>query len=144
MSISKNITFSFIEKEHIFSIIPLLQILNSTISESILKSRLKEMVTQGYRCIGIFDKEKLIGVCGIWILTKYYVGKHLEPDNIIILPEYQNQSIGTHLLKYIDNFAKENGCEASELNCYINNTQAHKLWEKQGYKVIALHFQKKY
>jgi len=138
------VSFEFIKKENIFSIIPLLQVLNSSISETILESRLTQMIDQGYQCIGIFDDKKLIGACGIWILTKYYVGKHLEPDNIIILPEYQNQNIGTQLLQWIDNYAKEIGCSASELNCYVKNTKAHALWEKEGYEVIALHFQKKY
>lgn len=117
--------------------------LNSTISEDVLKQRLDEMLTQGYQCIGIFDEDKLIGICGIWILTKYYVGKHIEPDNIIISSPYQNKNIGTQLMAWIYNYAKTNGCIASELNCYVGNKEAHRFWEKEGYEVIALHFQKK-
>lgn len=138
------IGFQFIEGSKIYSIIPLLKILNNTISDDILKQRLDEMLTQGYRCIGIFHKDTLIGICGIWILTKYYVGKHIEPDNIIILPEYQNQKIGTKLMAWIYAYAKQNDCIASELNCYVGNEQAHKFWRKEGYEVIALHFQKKF
>jgi len=138
------ITISLVPKQNIHSIIPLLQVLNNTISKEILIQRVDAMIQENYQCIGIYDDKKLIGICGIWILTKYYVGRHIEPDNIIILPEYQNQKIGSQLMQWIDIFAKENGCEASELNCYIGNTQAHKFWEKEGYEVIALHFQKKY
>ena len=133
-----------INNKNIYEIIPLLQVLNTEISESILKERLDAMVQQNYICIEAYDKDKLIGICGLWILTKYYVGKHIEPDNIIILPEYQNQNIGTQLMKWVDNYAKEQGCVASELNCYIGNKDAHRLWKKEGYEVIALHFQKKY
>lgn len=138
------IEFKFIKSNAIYSIIPLLKILNNTISDDILKQRLDEMLTQGYKCIGIFDEDKLIGICGIWILTKYYVGKHIEPDNIVILPEYQNQKIGTKLIAWIYDYAKQNNCIASELNCYVGNEQAHKFWKKEGYEVIALHFQKKF
>lgn len=138
------IEFKFIEENNIYSVIPLLKLLNNTISDVILKQRLDEMLTQGYRCIGIFDENKLIGVCGIWILTKYYVGRHIELDNIIISPEYQNQKIGTRLMLWIYDYAKKNGCIASELNCYVGNKQAHRFWEKEGYEVIALHFQKKF
>lgn len=140
----KLIEFQFIEESDIYSIIPLLKILNNTISDDILKQRLDEMVTQGYKCIGIYDEKKLIGICGIWILTKYYVGRHIEPDNIIISPEYQNQKIGTRLMSWIYDYAKKNNCIASELNCYAGNKQAHRFWEKEGYEVIALHFQKKF
>lgn len=138
------IKFRFIEENEIYSIIPLLKVLSNTIPDEVLKQRLDEMLTQGYKCIGIFDGDYLIGICGIWILTKYYVGKHIEPDNVIISPEYQNQNLGTKLMAWIYDYAKRNGCVASELNCYINNKEAHKFWEKEGYEVIALHFQKKF
>ncbi|WP_415395807.1 GNAT family N-acetyltransferase [Sulfurimonas sp. CS5] len=102
------------------------------------------MIKQNYQCIGIFDKKQLIGICGIWMLTKYYVGKHIEPDNVIILSKYQNQNIGKKLMTWIYDYAKKNNCVASELNCYVNNDKAHKFWEKEGYKVIGLHYQKKF
>ncbi|MEJ2373357.1 MAG: GNAT family N-acetyltransferase [Sulfurimonas sp.] len=138
------IDFKFIDEQDIYSIIPLLKMLNDTIEDDILKQRLDEMLIQGYKCIGIFDGDKLVGICGIWILTKYYVGKHIEPDNVFISPAYQNQNIGTQLMAWITKYAKENGCIASELNCYVNNKRAQKFWEKDGYEVIGLHFQKKY
>ena len=137
------ITFKLIEQNQIYSIIPLLQILDDKISEEVLKQRLDEMIEQNYQCVGIFDDEKLIGICGIWIVTKYYVGKHIEPDNVIILPSYQNQNIGKKLMLWLYAFAKENDCIASELNCYVKNKDALKFWENEGYEVIGFHFQKK-
>ena len=138
------ITIKLIKSTEIYSIIPLLQILNTNISEDTLKARLEQMIKEGYQCIGAFDKNNLIGICGIWILTKYYIGKHIEPDNMIIHPEYQKKNIGSKLMTWIDKFAKENDCMASELNCYINNKQAHEFYKKENYDVIALHFQKKF
>jgi len=140
----KLIRFVLIEERDIYSIIPLLRLLNDSIAEDILKQRLDEMLKQGYKCIGIFDEKILVGICGIWIMTKYYVGRHIEPDNVIIAPEYQNKNIGHKLMRWIEEYAKTNGCVASELKCYVGNKQAHKFWEKEGYEVIALHFQKKY
>jgi GNAT superfamily N-acetyltransferase len=138
------IEFRFIKNENIYSIIPLLQVLNKKVSEEVLKTRLDEMIKQKYKCIGIFDDKQLVGICGIWILTKYYVGKHIEPDNIVLLPEYRNKNIGKDLMTWIYKYAIENDCKASELNCYIHNTKAHKFFEKEGYKIIASHFQKKF
>jgi GNAT superfamily N-acetyltransferase len=137
------IKFKFIESKNIYIIVPLLQLLNKNISEDVLKERLDVMVKQNYLCVGIFDGDKLVGMCGLWILTKYYVGKHIELDNVMILPKYQSQNIGHALMNWVDNFAKEQGCVASELNCYVGNKEAHKFWEKEEYEVIALHFNKK-
>ena len=136
------ITIELIDNKKINSIIPLLKILNTSISEKTLEERLSDMIKEGYQCVGAFDNDKLIGICGLWILTKYYVGKHIEPDNMIILPEYQNQKIGSKMMQWIYSYAKDNDCVASELNCYIDNKAAHKFWEKESYKVLALHFQK--
>lgn len=136
------ITFKFIDNKNIHSIIPLLKLLHKNISQETLKDRLDEMVTQHYKCIGIFDKEKLIGICGVWMLVKYYVGKHIEVDNVVILPEYRDRGIGEKLMKYVYEYAKKNDCIGSELNCYIDNEKGKKFWEKEGYKIIGVHFQK--
>lgn len=138
------INFKFIEEHNIYTIIPFLKMLDNKIPDEDLKNRLDEMLTQGYKCIGIFDENELIGISGIWLLVKYYVGKHIEPDNVIILPKYQSKNIGHELIKWIDEYAKSIGCVASELNCYVGNQRAHQFWEKEGYEVVALHFQKKY
>lgn len=138
------INFTFIEEDDIYTSIPFLKILDNEIPDEVLKKRLDEMLTQGYKCIGIFDENELIGISGIWVLTKYYVGKHIEPDNVIISPKYQSKNIGHKLMAWIDDYAKSIGCFASELNCYVGNKRAHQFWEKEGYEVIALHFQKKY
>jgi len=131
-----------IASNQIFSIIPLLQTLDSTIAESALKNRLTEMVEQGYQCVGIYSHDKLIGICGLWILTKYYVGKHIEPDNVVILEEYRGNGLGKQLMAWIYDYAKAQGCIASELNCYLANEKGQQFWEKEGYKKIGYHYQR--
>ncbi|MCX6182688.1 MAG: GNAT family N-acetyltransferase [Bacteroidetes bacterium] len=136
--------FTLISQENIFTIVPLLQVLNPTIPEEVIKSRLKEMLSQGYECVGIFDTEKLIGISGLWIRTQYYIGKHIEPDNVIILPEYRNQGIGEKLMLWIYDYAKSKGCIASELNCYVQNEKGNNFWRNEGYQIIGNHYQKKF
>lgn len=136
-------TIRFIEKEKMDSIIPLLEQLNPNISKVLLKSRLKGMLMQDYQCVGVFDGDALIGISGIWLLTKYYIGKHIEPDNVFILPEYQGKGIGGLLMKWIFEYGKSVGCEASELNCYTGNEAGQRFWKEQGYEVVGYHFRKK-
>jgi diamine N-acetyltransferase len=124
-------------------IIPFLKLLNDTIADDTLESRLTEMFAQGYKCVGIFDEDKMIGLSGLWILTKYYVGRHIEPDNVIIHPSYQGKGIGELLMQWIYEYAVAQGCVASELNCYTTNHAAQKFWANQGYKILGFHYQKK-
>jgi len=131
-----------IEKEKLGMIIPLLARLNPKIPISVLEGRLVEMKTQGYECVGIFDGKILVGISGIWMLTKYYVGKHIEPDNVYVLPEYRGNGLGERLMDWIYEYAKSQGCSASELNCYVKNEAGQRFWKRQGYEILGYHYQK--
>ena len=137
------ISFRLIPREKMDSIIPFLQLLNEKIGIETLEQRLNEMKQQAYECVGVFDGEKLVGISGLWIMTKYYVGKHIEPDNVIIHPDYRGQGIGEQLMDWIFDYARSQGCVASELNCYVTNSEGQKFWANQGYKILGFHYQRK-
>ncbi|MDO6601928.1 Acetyltransferase (GNAT) family protein [Arenibacter palladensis] len=133
----------FIPKENMNDILPLVQMLNNyKVPVETLKKRLQDMLLDGYQCLGAYKKEELIGICGIWVLNKLYVGKHLEPDNVFVLPEYRSAGVGKLMLDHVLNYALEIGCDATEINCYINNTKGIQFWNNQGYKTIGYHMQK--
>ena len=80
-----SIQFKIIDKQNINSIIPLVQKLNGNRdTDAVLEERFSEMITQNYECAGIFDNEKLIGICGLWFCTRHYSGKSVEPDHVFI------------------------------------------------------------
>lgn len=130
-----------IPTQEIRSIIPLVKYLNG-LEESVLVERLEEMMKNNYQCVGVYDNGNLIGICGIWILTKFYIGKHLEPDNVIIHPEYRNKGIGELMMKWIEEYAEKLNCNAIELNAYIENTRGVEFWKKNGFYIRGHHFQK--
>lgn len=130
-----------IPKQNIKSIIPLVHLLNG-VDESILLQRLEVMMQNNYQCLGVYDKEKLIGICGLWTLMKFYNGKHLEPDNVVIHPDYRGKGIGELMMEWVDNYAKENNYEAIELNAYVENLKGVEFWKKAGYSIRGHHFQK--
>lgn len=131
-----------INSEEMTSIIPFLQLSNPNIDEEILIQRIGEMVEQGYQCVGAFEGSKLVAVCGLWILTKYYIGKHIEPDNMIVLPEYRSTGLGKKIMQWVYEYGISQGCIASELNCYVSNAKGKVFWTNEGYEVIAHHYQK--
>jgi GNAT superfamily N-acetyltransferase len=131
-----------IPADSLISIIPLIQLLNSTLPETTLKTRLEEMIAQGYQCAGLYIDCQLIGICGMWIMTKFYVGKHIEADNVYILPEYRRLGLGKRLLEWVYEYGLSQGCIASELNCYVNNETGNAFWEQEGFEKIGYHYQK--
>ena len=133
-----------IDSEKIEIIIPFLQLLDPTLTNEELKVRLPKMIANNYSCIGVYDNEKLIGISGFWLIQKYYTGQYIEPDNVVIDPEYRNKGLGEIMSKWIDNYAKNIGCVAANLNVYTTNEKAIRFWINQGYKIISFHLQKKY
>lgn len=137
------ITIRLIPEDELEQILPLLQSINTEVPLSELENRLQNMKQYGYQCLGVYYDNKLIGISGLWLLYKHYIGKHIEPDNVVILPEYRNKGIGEQLMTWIYNYAKEQNCTTVELNAYVENEGAHKFWKNQGFKIVGYHFQKK-
>ena len=132
--------YKFIAPENILSIMPLLTQVNKKTPVEVLEKRLKEMVSQNYKCLGIYDGEKLIGICGLWFMTRHYCGRSMEPDHVMIDPAYQNKGIGKQLFEWLFKYADENGIEATELNTYVNNHGSHKFYFNLGYIIKGYHF----
>ncbi|SDQ76884.1 GNAT family N-acetyltransferase [Flagellimonas zhangzhouensis] len=134
----------WIPTENLISILPLAFVLNGEkIPLEVLEARLSAMIPMGYKCIGVYDGERLVGICGVWELNKLYAGKHLEPDNVIIDPEYQGKKIGEAMMSFLNNYAEELDCDALEVNCYAKNIRGKKFWENQGYEPLGIHLIKK-
>lgn len=138
------ITFSIVPTRDILQIIPLLQELGEhDVTEMLLEERTLEMANQNYECLGIYDQEKLIGVCGMWFQTRHYAGKSLEVDHVIITKTYQNKGIGNLLMEYVYTYAKKKDCQWVELNTYVHNFPSHKFYYNQGFVAKGYHFIKK-
>ena len=132
-----------IKKGEIQKIVPLLMQLNTTTPESILNERVIEMESyQNYECIGAFDNDKLIGICGLWYSTRHYVGKSVEPDHVVIDDTYRNRNIGTLFFNWIYEYTQLKGCEAVELNTYTGNRKSHKFYSKEDFEIYGFHFVK--
>ncbi len=137
------ISISIIEKNDIFSIVPLLQKLgNFSVSEPLIKERLQEMVEQNYECLGVFDAGKLIGVCGLWFQTRHYAGRSVEVDHVIIDDAYRSHGIGKILMEYVYEYARKKSCNWVELNTYVHNFPSHKFYYNQGFVAKGYHFVK--
>lgn len=138
-----NISIKIIPPAEILSIIPLLQKLgNFSVSEALLKERLLEMVQQNYECLGVFDAEKLIGVCGLWFQTRHYAGRSVEVDHVIIDESYRSHGIGKILMEYVYDYARKKSCKWVELNTYVHNFPSHKFYYNQGFVAKGYHFVK--
>jgi hypothetical protein len=140
----ETIDIKLIPTENILIILPLLKELNSYTDENILKDRILDMSNSpNYKCVGVYMNTKLIGISGLWFLTRHYCGKTIEPDHVVIASEFRSKGISKILFEWIYNYTKNIGYEATELNTYIENTKSHQFYENEGFKKLGYHYLKK-
>ena len=136
--------FNKILKEEIPLILPLIQrLMEDQFPNDVLKARFEEMFDQNHECRGVFLDGELIGVFGLWFMTRHYAGRSCEPDHIYIAEEHRNKGVGKKLFTFIYNYATEKGCETSELNSYVSNYRSHKFYLNEGFEIKGYHFIKK-
>lgn len=58
----------------------------------------------------------------------------LELFNVAVHSEYRGKNIATKLLDYVIKYAKNNNYKSIYLNCLNSAVNAHKLYEKMGFK----------
>ena len=135
--------FKILDKNEIKSIIPMVQELSENKTpNSVLEARFQEMTTQNYECAVVYDNEKLIGVTGLWFCTRHYSGKSVELDHVIIDENYRNKGLGKEFMIWIENYVKDKGYEAIELNTYVQNYPSHKFYYNLGFDILGYHFLK--
>lgn len=123
------------------SILPLIFELNQgKLSKEVLKSRLQSMLAMGgYQCLGVYDNQKLIACCGIWLLQKLYKGKHLELDNVFVNEEYRSKGVGNLMMDWLSEYGKNMDCASLECNCYLHNEKGVKFWKRHGFEPLGYH-----
>jgi len=138
-----DITIKILPNKNILDILPIMLVYNEDkVEASVLKARFLEMATQNYECVVMYDGDKIIGLAGLWFMTRHYSGKSVEPDHVYILKAYQSKGLGGKLFDWIHDYAKSKGCNTSELNTYVQNYPSHKFYCNHGYEIYGYHFYK--
>ena len=95
-----------------------------------------------FHCFGLFQGDVLVAVTNGWITVRFYSGKQLEVDNVVVDPGLRSQGVGKLFFEGIQAWAEANDCKTIELNTYVANSKSHKFYFNEGYKILGFHFQK--
>ena len=137
--------FRILTANELPKIIPMLQELGAyKVPVDLLESRLNEMQSQHYKCMGVFVNNTLVGMSGLWFQTRHYAGKSMEIDHVFIGPEYRNKGLGSKFMLHLESFAKQEGCTAIELNSYVENFPSHKFYYHHGFIARGFHYIKRF
>jgi len=115
--------------------------LNYKIEEKVLIRRFHQMIgMENYYCFGLFEDSKLIGISNGWTTNRFYCGKQLEIDNLVIDEEKRSKGYGNLFIKHLENWCSQRSYETIELNSYVENLKSHKFYLNQGFKITEYHF----
>jgi hypothetical protein len=95
-----------------------------------------------YHCFGLWQKGKLVAMSNGWITVRFYSGKQLEVDNVIVDADLRSKGVGKYFFACINRWAIDNGCQTIELNTFVQNSKSHKFYFNEGYAILGFHFQK--
>ncbi|SHJ04357.1 hypothetical protein SAMN04488096_107102 [Mesonia phycicola] len=141
MSIDSTLEFCVLNSSDISKIVPLGHQLNPKLSKIEIEDYLKQMFQfSTYHCFGLKKQGKLVGLSSGWITIRFYSGKQLEVDNVIIDQDIQSKGYGKYFFEKIEEWAIKNECNSVELNTYLENKRSHKFYYTNNYSVLGFHF----
>lgn len=123
-------------------ILPFVQALNPEVAPGTLAARLKDMRKNGYGCAAAYAGGRCVGVAGLWFGTRFWCGRYVDIDNVIVAESWRGRGIGQALIGWIEDYARQKGCEKVVLDAYTTNERAHAFYLRLGYRIVGLHFDK--
>ncbi len=140
--ISTSFTLRELAPAEMGSLFPLIHLHNPSIDQPAFDRRVNEMLPLGYRAMGAFDGETMIGCCGFWLRTRFWCGREFDIDNFVVHPDWRNQKIGEAMLQWLETKAMEHQCELIVLDAYADSFRAHRFYLKNGFSLTGYHITK--
>lgn len=74
-----------------------------------------------------------MALAGVAVGTNFYNGRHLFIYDLVTRAEERSKSYGAELVRYLETFARAQGCRLVELTSGVQREDAHRFYEKMGY-----------
>ena len=110
------------------------QAFETSLDEMILRNNYK--MTAGY------IDDKLIAVSGYWVARMLYCGRYLQACNLVVDEDFRGCGVGKKILNYLENKARNLGCNKMVLDSYTENKKSHSLYFNEDFYIRGFHFMK--
>ena len=109
--------------------------LGKNVSVETLEKRIDKMITDDdYKIFVAEIDNETVGFISIHFGLAFEIdGKDLRIIDLAVKEEYQNNGIGTALVKTAEEYAQNNSVAVIGVNSGLQRAVAHKFYEKQGF-----------
>lgn len=124
---------------------PVMKQLRTHLDEKEFLELVQEAVEkESYRIAALYADGKIVAVTGYMPMITLYNGRAVWICDLVTDSEHRSKGYGDLLLKYIEDWAKENGYTRVSLSSGLQRTNAHRFYEqKMDYDKVSYVFLKK-
>lgn len=102
---------------------------------------IQQMTLEGYELWSFEENSKLIAVMGLRPYTDFVRGTHLYIDDLVVDENFRSKNIGSKLLAYAEQLAKDRSLKSLRLACALENVGGMKFydkgaWTKRSYNYV--------
>ncbi|MFE8699278.1 GNAT family N-acetyltransferase [Cytobacillus sp. FJAT-54145] len=136
-------TKQLITMEEVLEGYKLMRELRPELKEEQFLNLLEEMQPQGYKMFALYDKNDLVALAGVGIITNFYYGRHVWVYDLVTTSKKRSKGYGEYLLSSIENWGVEHGCITIALSSALHRKDAHRFYEeKMSYTIPSYVFKK--
>ena len=89
------------------------------------------------------QEDRIVGFCSLTLKNNFWkAGRIGNVDELVVDENYRGQGIGKKLISRIEEIATTNQCKQIELDSSFHRKEAHRFYERIGYKSRAYLFTK--
>lgn len=121
---------------------PVMRELRPHLDEAAFLRLLSEMEPEGYRLFALRDGGRIVALAGVAVCTNLYHGRHVWVYDLVTAGAARSKGHGARLLAFVEDFARENGCDTVALSSGFARADAHRFYEREGYKKTSFVFLK--
>jgi GNAT superfamily N-acetyltransferase len=95
---------------------------------------------EGYRLAFLESENQVRAVAGYRFLESLFSGKFLYIDDLVTRESDRSRGFGGHLLDWLIEQAREQGCENLELESGVQRFDAHRFYFSKRMSISSYHF----
>lgn len=113
------------------------------VPESEFVERVQAQQVQGYKLACLRDGDVVVAVAGFRVLEMLATGRTLYVDDLVTDVEQRSRGYGKAMLEWLQEYAREAGCETFSLDSGTHRHEAHAFYFRERMRVTSFHFAKK-
>jgi GNAT superfamily N-acetyltransferase len=100
----------------------------------------KQQREEGYRLIALFDGGEPLALAGYRVQHNLMHGRFLYVDDLVTTAARRGEGLGEHLLAWLKDEARRQGCGKLLLDTPLGNVLGHRFYYRHGLFAGALRF----